>query len=66
MNLEGKKTVLAALLLAVYGVAKAFAPGRTPDLPAGWEETALGVLFLALRLVTRGPVTLRPGTKETP
>lgn len=64
--LKGKKTALAAVLVALYGAAKVFWPAKTPNLPEGWEEGVLAVLFLGLRLVTNGPHTLTPNTPQPP
>jgi len=41
--------------LAIIGIIVANALGK--DLPAGWEVTALGVINMALRFITKKPVT---------
>lgn len=53
--LQGKKTVIAAFLLALYAFLKGMG-WMSIELPAGWEEGLLAVVFFALRLITKTPV----------
>jgi len=62
--LKGKKTAVAAVLVALYGAVRAFWPDKAPNLPDGWEEAAIAVIFFGLRLVTNGPHTLTAKPEE--
>lgn len=53
--LTGKKTIIAAFLLALYGFLRGMGV-HVPELAPGWEEGLLAVVFLILRLVTKAPI----------
>jgi len=62
--IDGKRTAIAALILAVYGALKAFGVVKG-DLPEGTTEVVTAALFFVLRLVTTGPHTI-PGVPTAP
>lgn len=62
--IDGKRTAIAALILAVYGVLKGFGIVKG-DLPEGTTEIITAALFFVLRLVTTGPHTV-PGIPKAP
>ena len=51
----GKKTVIAAFLLAVYAFLKGIGVLHI-ELAPGWEEGLLAIVFFILRLVTKAPI----------
>lgn len=62
--IDGKRTAIAAFILAVYGALKAFGVVKG-DLPEGTTEVVTAALFFVLRLVTTGPHTV-PGIPLAP